>query len=330
MLMSVRETPVERSYEFQGLPLTVSSQDDGVAAAIDYRLRSCPQAPSGSTNLRIELRLTGHATRPLPPFGSDGWRPVYDTPAGEVAYRPADDRLRADFGSVRMHGAIDRGLVRMSAESYAHESQYLAAHPLTMVALCELLKRHGRYNLHAGCVAHEGHGALIAGPSGTGKSTLVLALAKAGLDFLSDDMTFLAGAEDGVEAHGFADAIGVTPDTAARFSELSDLAQAQPRPGFRKHLVRIEERFSARVVPRCRPRFLVFPELVPGRASRLEALDPQEAWLRLVPDVLLTHPAATQAHLAIVAALSAQVTCYRLKAGHDIDRSAELVTGLLR
>jgi hypothetical protein len=51
--------------------------------------------------------------------------------------------------------------------------------------------------------------------------------------------------------------------------------------------------------------------------------------LRLVPDVLLTEPASTQAHLTTIATLVAQVECHTLLAGDQLDVSARLVAGLL-
>lgn len=43
--------------------------------------------------------------------------------------------------------------------------------------------------LHASCVALKGRGALILGPSGSGKSSLALALMALGCDLVSDDRT---------------------------------------------------------------------------------------------------------------------------------------------
>jgi hypothetical protein len=66
-----------------------------------------------------------------------------------------------------------------------------------------------------------------------------------------------------------------------------------------------------------------------GQPSELTPLDPGEAWLRLVPDVLLTEPGATRAHVATLAALMRQVRCYRLQAGPELDESAAMIAGVL-
>ena len=91
----------------------------------------------------------------------------------------------------------------------------------------------------------------------------------------------------------------------------------------------MEDHFDVRVVTEATPVAIVFPQIVPANESRLEPLAGDAAWLRLVPDVLLTEPAATQAHLTTIATLTAQVECHTLLAGGDLDASARLVAELL-
>jgi hypothetical protein len=173
---------------------------------------------------------------------------------------------------------------------------------------------------------------LVAGPSGAGKSTLTIALVRAGLCFLSDDIVFLRRdpAVDTVRVLAFPDALGVTPHTAERFGDLRALlAEHQPPSGFPKRLVRMDELFETRPLTSCEPGVLVFPEVVRDRPSRLDPLDPKEALLRLVPDVLLTQPAGTQSHLRALAALLARVRCYRLQSGADLEGTAQLIRELL-
>lgn len=46
--------------------------------------------------------------------------------------------------------------------------------------------------LHGACVEHKGRGLLLVGPTGTGKSTLALALGRHGLGYLTDDRIYLS------------------------------------------------------------------------------------------------------------------------------------------
>ena len=326
--MTAVATDITRRYRFQGAQLAVRSDDPELCAAVDYRLRDCREDSASPADIVLEY-LTRCADDDLAPGPDEQARVIYETPAGSVSYVPEGDLITALFGTVRMWAAPGAGVVRVSSERYSPGDRYLAAHPLTMVALCELFKRRGRFSLHAACVGDERGAALIAGPTGVGKSTLVLALATLGFGVGADDMVFLEGSGSEVVAHGFSDAVGVMVDTAARFEQLSDLADRPPPNGFRKHLIRIEDRFSVPRIARCRPGALIFPERISGSESRIEPMGADEAWLRLVPDVLLSHPAATQAHLAVIAALTEQVACYRLSAGTDVLAAAGLIGGLL-
>jgi hypothetical protein len=315
-------------YRFQDSHLLVTSDDAALAAAVDYRFRDCRQDGGSPDELALEY-VTGSAVDGQLPTGDEDARVIYETPAGSVSYSPDRDVISALFGTVHMWSAPAKGVVRMWSERYTPDDRYLAAHPLTMVALCELLKRRGRLSLHAACVSGPRQAALIAGPSGVGKSTLVLALATLGFRFGSDDMVFMEPSDGGVLVHGFSDSIGVMTDTAARFEALADLAHSPPPLGFRKHLIRIEERFQVQTIDRCRPGALVFPERVAQSESRIEPMSAAEAWLRLVPNVLLTHPTATQSHLAAIAGLTEQVACYRLCSGTDVISAARLIGELL-
>ena len=79
---------------------------------------------------------------------------------------------------------------------------------------------------------------------------------------------------------------------------------------------------------RCRPVALVLVEIADLDQSRLEPVDGAEALLDLVPNVLLTEPAASQAHLDALGDLVGSVPCHRLFAGRDLGHLAALVGAL--
>ena len=60
----------------------------------------------------------------------------------------------------------------------------------------------GLTSLHSACVAWKGSGVLLVGEGGAGKSSLSLALAQAGLDFLSDDRTLISEKQGKLVAWG--------------------------------------------------------------------------------------------------------------------------------
>jgi hypothetical protein len=308
-------------YDIHGVTVRIRGRHDDVGVALERRLRQF--ATTSSERVDIDLRLDDE---PVAAALNGESRTVYEMHDSELRYFPDDDVLTADLGGVQMRVDARDGRAHISSPRFTGRERYLAAHPLATLALIELLRRHGRFNLHAACLARSDRGVLLAGPSGTGKSTLALALARTDLDYLGDDMLFLASAEDGVRVCGFSDAVGVTPSTRARFAEL---AYADPEPGYPKSLVRIDEAFDTEVTTTSVATVLVFPEITRAPTSRLERMDPQEAFMRLIPDVLLTDPPTSQQHVAVLAALTGQVDCYRMLTGEDVDAAAALVTELV-
>src|SRR5262249_37526302 len=154
-------------------------------------------------------------------------------------------------------------------------------HTLTTIALMEGFKRHERFALHAGCLARDGRAVLLAGTTGAGKSTLSLALARFGLDYLSDDLIFLGRRQDGsVQAIGLADTVGVPAGTVGLIRELAEAAESDPEPGFPKHLIRVEDVFQTPIIPASQPHVLLFPQVTDSDESSLTPLEPGEAWLR--------------------------------------------------
>ncbi len=317
-----------RCYDVDGIGLEVCADDPAVVEAMDLRLRGFAPAPllEGETELRVAF-AAGAPERPR----GDG-RPVYDVADGTLRYFPAQDVLFGEIGGVTVRCEAGRGAAAVGCRAFTGRSLYLATHPVATVMLMELLKRRGRFSLHAACLGEgDGRGVLLAGPSGAGKSTLAIALARAGMELLSDDIVFLAPGAGGreVRAIGFADALGITDATVSRFRELAGAVEAAPAPGFPKRLARPEPLFGTPGARWCLPRALVLCEVAAGAPSAIAPLDGGEALRRLVPDVLLTEPACTQEHLAAIAALLDQASCYALRSGRDLERAAALVRGLL-
>ena len=328
-MTAVTATP-RRTYALHGVAVEVLAEDPAVAAQLDMRLRGFTgEADAAGPRLRFEFLGELPASGPTGPG-----RPVYETPYGPLHYFPGDDVLAGELDGVALHCEPELGRALIAAPAFRGTALYLATHPLTTVALMELMERHGRFALHAGCLATaDGDGVLLAGPSGAGKSTLTLALARAGMEFLGDDVVFIERPAHGpgarLRALGFADTLGLGTFASERFPELAAAAAEPPAEGFPKRLYRFEELFARPPLPSCEPRVIVFPEVAPGQPSTIAELDGGEALLRLVPDVLVTHPDSTKAHVAAIAGLVEHARYYAVRSGSDLERAAELVRELV-
>jgi hypothetical protein len=304
-----------RSYDFHGLTLEVSVPIE----AFHARFASLPSADDGTPDLRFEIGANGFE-RP------EGARTVYDPPVGEVVYHDADDLLYLEHGPrLRVLADPGGGRVRFAVGDLEQEELWILSHPLLSVPMMELLKRRGLFGVHAAGAALGGRALVLAGTSGSGKSTLSLALARAGFDFLGDDTLFLAWREKGLRVLAFPDEIDLTEETAGFFPEVV----TQTTPGWRKRQLRAEEAFGARIAWECEPAVLVFPRVSGRPRSELRPVDAGEALFELAPNVLLTQPGASQAHLDALAELARASRCYRLETGTDLDEAAALLRGLL-
>jgi hypothetical protein len=83
----------------------------------------------------------------------------------------------------------------------------------------------GVVELHCACVVKNNKGYLLAGPSRSGKSTLVTALARDGFAFLSDDRTFCSASKEGLSAWGVVPSVKLRQEAQLWFHEL---AQRKP------------------------------------------------------------------------------------------------------
>jgi hypothetical protein len=312
-----------------GVAIEVRCEDSTVADLVGTRFRSLESDPTRTPDLVLEIRGPG-CDPGWPPAPAGKGRPIYDAPGAEVDYYDDSDELFVDFEDrARLLCTLGEPRIDIAITGSGLGDRVLATHPLLTVALVETMKRFGRFPLHAAALALDGKGVLVPGASGSGKSTTSVTLLRAGFDFLSDDTVFLTRPADDLWVEGFPDEVDVTDNTVARIPELGHLAGAPLLPGRDKHSFRIEDVFGVAPLPGCRPEFLIAPQVVRSSTSELEPLAPSEAFMALVPNVLMTDPSASQAHLDMLADLVESVPCLRFRVGSDLDDAAACVAALV-
>jgi hypothetical protein len=248
-------------------------------------------------------------------------KPFYQLEGGEASYFEAEDLLYLCYGErVRALCNPDSGVAYFSVLEPEIENLWLATHLLFTICLVEILKRRGLYSLHAGGFSENGKCLLIPGTSGAGKSTLTVASLRANFDYMSDDMVFLIGQPQGFRVLAFPEEVDVSEQTAAFFPELSFLMSAPKRCGWRKRQIHPIQVYGAKVAPEARPAAVVIPRIAESETSVVTRMDPDEALLEMVPNVLLTETNSCRAHLDTLRGLVASTPCYRLETGRDFDQ----------
>jgi hypothetical protein len=120
----------------------------------------------------------------------------------------------------------------------------------------------GLVPLHCACLDRNGDALLLAGVSGTGKSTLAVSLSRHGFAMVSDGWTYLAKNGDKLTAHGISAHAKLLPDAVHHFPELRGLQSAKAFNGEMSFEVDVAQTFCAAVRSESRPRWLMFLERV--------------------------------------------------------------------
>ncbi len=214
--------------------------------------------------------------------------------------------------------------------------QAIHRHNVFLMGLFPLLLGRGYCDLHAAGLNWQGHGLLLVGDAGCGKSTATLALVAAGARYASDDALLLHTGAQGIRAVGFRHKVAIDPAHGERWPELTTHWEAPQTPGESKRFVDLD-----RVDPGCRiswlrPDVLLFCRIVPQDTSRVKAIAPAAALVRLLPQSasLAFNRRSVKAQLDTLRALVDQTVPYELYAGRDLlrrpDRLAELLADLLQ
>jgi hypothetical protein len=131
---------------------------------------------------------------------------------GRLTISTPGSLVQGDAGARRFEGRVTPALLD-DPERFRYK--VLEAAVLSVVTFLD------RQPVHASVVVRGGTGLLLAGPSGTGKSTLSYAAARAGLEVLSEDTVF-AQLRPGLRLWGMPGSVHMPRDAGRHFPELRE------------------------------------------------------------------------------------------------------------
>jgi HPr Serine kinase C-terminal domain len=175
-LLSDFELPLHERFLFLGFPIEITTNSAEVLAGAEESwgmFRSAYSEPP--LQIRIGV-LPGAAKECPPPPSCRGQRNLITQVADSRNYMALDTRQGFAFGWL--------------TEAAVQNRAYLRYHFLEGTAWI-LLESLYLTSIHGACVELDGHGVLLCGDSGAGKSSLAYACARNGWSFLSDDSTCL-------------------------------------------------------------------------------------------------------------------------------------------
>jgi hypothetical protein len=118
---------------------------------------------------------------------------------------------------------LDEGWTRIvMARATERHRNYLAYFLLGCAHLSHIVFRQAT-PIHAGCVAFNGRGMLLAGDSGAGKSSLSYACARAGWTYTTDDGSYLVHDDSNITVTGDCHQVRFRPSAGALFPEVEGL-----------------------------------------------------------------------------------------------------------
>ncbi len=178
-----------------------------------------------------------------------------------------------------------------------------------------LLRRAGWHHVHAAtAVDPRGRGWLIAGNARAGKSTTAAWLASRGWGVGTDDMAFLAPAQERVAVQASRAPIALREGGQALLQRTGGVFLER-----RRKVGYWPEELGAQWVPSIEPELIVFPTVGADRTEvqRLSAGDTLARLVRWSAWVLL-EPDLAQEHLDLLARLARQAPGYRVTLGADL------------
>ena len=186
-------------------------------------------------------------------------------------------------------------------------------------ALFWALSGQDHHLVHSGAVGDDRGGVLLAGASGSGKTTVALAALVHGLGYLADDYVLLHTAATGATAHAIYDTAKLDEVHRRRFGTLApEVRLPPPADATEKAVLDVGRLMPGAAYDSLPVRGVVVPRIRGGRTS-VRGLGAAEALLALGPSTVLQTPFDDGGVLGVLAELVRGVPCFALDVGDDVD-----------
>ncbi len=181
--------------------------------------------------------------------------------------------------------------------------------------------------IHSGAVGDERGGVLIAGMSGSGKSTTTLSCLNSGLKLAGEDYTLAGG--DPAWAYSLYSTAKLVPDSLWRFPELQPWISNAGQLETQKALIYLQEKCPEQLTTGFPLRAIVVPKVTGRLETRLAPATVMQALMAMGPTTLLHLQGATEEAMAKMSRLVRSVPVYTLEAGTDLRQIPQVLSTLL-
>jgi hypothetical protein len=280
---------------FASIARTLAPAEGGEAADLHIDLWD-----AAATGVAVPNGHAHHGTRQ---GVAGGWL-LRSTDGRWVTQLHRDSELCLDHGTGRMIGGVR--VMRPSPGWHP-------ARPLQDM-LIHWLAAQGQAVVHAAMVVHQGVGALVAGPTGHGKSTTAAAGLAAGMGVLGDDTVAVEAVGDRWTGHCLHATVKVRTALPARL-DAHTVPLTGPWEG--ESALFLPESFPQSVVRGAPIVAILLPRLSDAPTSTIAPVTAGRALATLTPEALSLEPGDVRTGFERVSRLASGVPAFRLEVGRD-------------
>lgn len=190
------------------------------------------------------------------------------------------------------------------------------------------MRERGCQLIHAAAVGKPGGGVLIAGKSGSGKSTVALACLASELLYLSDDLVLLCR-DPAPYAHSVYNSAKLEVDHARRLPYLQSAVDGLDEQDTEKAILFLHQHVPERLGAAFPVRAVLLPRITGLLETRLTAASPVGNLMALAPSTLFQLSGADSTDFREIAEFVRQVPCHTLEVGTDLRRVPGVLLDLL-
>jgi hypothetical protein len=182
--------------------------------------------------------------------------------------------------------------------------------------------------VHAAAVGRDGHGVLLAGRGGSGKSTTAITCLDAGMEYVGDDYVLLMPRPTPI-AHSLYNSAKIhTAFMNRALPHWQGRVAARIGPE-QKSLLFVNECFTDQVRGRLQIRAVLQPKVGAASSSQIRRQSASLGLLAIAPSTMSQLPLARQSTLSVIADSLRDIPSYRLELGSDLASAPNELTKLL-
>ena len=279
---------------------------------------STGSTPTGMRELTAELSLDDRA-EPLS-LAAHVWE------EGELRYQFVRGRVTAEgaqfataAGSL-LDLVLPRRRLRGMIRSTTFTAPYSTWADFVLAPLTEFWRANELFPLHAAAVELGGEAFLVPGYSGAGKTSLCLALDRAGATWRADDKLLFAAGKDEIRAVSLYRNTNLHPETVRRVPGLDfTLARAPIDETNPKRPCLMTEVSGSIDLGEFRPTALLFPSVGGGAQSEIRSASRMEAHLRLAAQSpTSSYAGRVRTHVQALSTVACSLPALTVSGGEDV------------